>query len=546
MPNRANALKTVLHLAYKWIEPNLRLFMSSRLPLVWFLALLIGAAVGGSAILFRIGIGMVQWVWLGTASERMISAAAAQPWYVVVMAPVIGGAIVGFLLQTVQKKQRAGGVADVIEARAHGGRGLPFWSGITSAFITIISLGSGASAGREGPMVHLGATLGTSVVSRLKLPDSSMRILLAAGVASAVSASFNAPIAGVLFAHEVILGHYALSAFVPIVLSSAMGTLVARLYFGEAVAFILPHYQISTYWEFPAFVLLGIICAVVAIMFQFALIGSDWIARNVKMPIWVRPIVGGALVGSIAVFYPQVLGVGYEATDGALNSQLPLTLMLSLLVAKTIATAITLASRFGGGIFSPSLYLGAMTGGAFGLIAANILPEMASSHGLYAILGMGAVASAVLGAPISTTMIVFELTGGYELSLALLIAVSISTGLNQAIHGRSYFHWQLEMRGVMLQDGAHKWLVRIVHVEDFADPPRPDTDTTFDPDAEVPALAPLDTLEKALKVFDDVGKSTLPVVDPKKPTEIIGYASHVKALRYFNSALIQANVEEHR
>nr|WP_247643103.1 chloride channel protein [Pseudovibrio sp. JE062] len=535
-----------MRIAYKWVEPNLRLFLSSRLPLVWFLALIIGAAVGGSAILFRIGIGLIQWTWLGTASERMISAANAQPWYVIVLAPVIGGAIVGLLLQTIQKKQRAGGVADVIEARAHGGTGLPFWPGISSALITVISLGSGASAGREGPMVHLGATLGTSVFSRLNLPDSTMRILLAAGVASAVSASFNAPIAGVLFAHEVILGHYAMSAFVPIVLSSAMGTLVSRLYFGDVAAFILPHYQINTYWEFPAFVLLGIICAIVAITFQFALIGSDWVARNVKMPIWLRPVVGGVLVGSIAVFYPEVIGVGYEATDGALNSELSLTLMLSLLVAKTAATAITLASRFGGGIFSPSLYLGAMTGGAFGLIAANHLPEMASSHGLYAILGMGAVAAAVLGAPISTTMIVFELTGGYELSIALLISVSIATGLNQAIHGRSYFHWQLEMRGVMLQDGAHKWLVRIVHVEDFADPPRPDTDTTFDPESEEPFLAPLDTLEKALKAFDDAGKATLPVIDPKNPTQVIGYASHVKALRYFNSALIQANVEEHR
>ncbi|KZK94769.1 MULTISPECIES: chloride channel protein [unclassified Pseudovibrio] len=546
MPNQANPLKIAMRIAYKWVEPNLRLFMSSRLPLVWLLALIIGAAVGGSAILFRIGIGLVQWLSLGTVSERMISAANAQPWYVIVLAPVIGGAIVGLLLQTIQKKQRAGGVADVIEARAHGGTGLPFWPGLSSALITVISLGSGASAGREGPMVHLGATLGTSVFSKLKLPDSTMRILLAAGVASAVSASFNAPIAGVLFAHEVILGHYAMSAFVPIVLSSAMGTLVSRLYFGEAVAFILPHYQINTYWEFPAFVLLGIICAIVAISFQFALIGSDWLARNIKMPIWLRPIIGGALVGSIAVFYPEIIGVGYEATDGALNSELPLTLMLSLLVVKTVATAITLASRFGGGIFSPSLYLGAMTGGAFGLIAANHLPEMASSHGLYAILGMGAVASAVLGAPISTTMIVFELTGGYELSIALLIAVSVSTGLNQAIHGRSYFHWQLEMRGVMLQDGAHKWLVRIVHVEDFADPPRPDSDTTFDPVSEEPFLAPLDTLEKALRTFDDAGKSTLPVIDPKNPAEVIGYASHVKALRYFNSALIQANVEEHR
>lgn len=546
MIKRLIKLQTFVAVIQKWIEPNLKVFLSSKLPLLWLLALIIGAAVGGSAILFRLGIGLVQWPWLGTTSELVVSPAANIPWLVILLAPTLGGAIVGVLLVTIQKKQRAGGVADVIEARAQGGQGLGFREGLSSALITIISLGSGASAGREGPMVHLGATIGTVLCRKMQLPDAAMRILLACGVGSAVSASFNAPIAGVLFAHEVILGHYAMSAFVPIVLSSAMGTLVSRLYFGDVAAFILPDYDITSYWEFPAFALLGIISAIVAILFQFALIGSDWAARNIKIPLWLRPILGGLVVGAIGIFYPEILGVGYEATDGALNSELALILMLSLIVAKTVATAITLASRFGGGIFSPSLYLGAMTGGAFGLIAASHFPEMASSHGLYAILGMGAVASAVLGAPVSTTMIVFELTGGYELSIALLLTVSIATGLNQAIHGRSYFHWQLEMRGVMLQDGAHKWLVRIVHVEDFLDPPRPDTDTTFDPTSDDPCLSPTDTLERALKVFDDSGRSTLPVVDPKDPEKIIGYASHVKALRYFNSALIEASVEEHR
>src|SRR5690606_3493925 len=321
--------------------------------------------------------------------------------------------IVGVVLQWLQPKQRTGAVADVIEARARGGRGLPLWAGLSSAGLTVLSLGSGASAGREGPVVHLGATLGTAVCQLFRLPDSARRVLLACGVASAISASFNAPIAGVVFAHEVVLGHYAISAFVPIVISSAVGTLLGRLWFGDVAAFVIPPYQITSYWEIPAFALLGLTCAAVAILYQFALIGSDWVARNITMPLWLRPVVGGLAVGAIGIFLPEVLGVGYQATDAALKQELPLALMLGLLVAKTAATAITLASRFGGGIFSPSLYIGAMAGGAFGLIAAGAFPDLASSHGLYAILGMGAVAAAVLGAPFSTTMIVFELTGGY-------------------------------------------------------------------------------------------------------------------------------------
>ena len=241
------------------------------------------------------------------------------------------------------------GVPDVIEARALGGRRLSLRDGLWSALITIISLGSGASAGREGPVVHLGATLSEKLCQVLKLAGTPERTLIACGVASAISASFNAPIAGVLFAHEVILGHYAMSAFVPIVMASAVGGIVSRLWFGEVAAFVIPDYAITSYWEIPAFALLGVTCAAVAVIFQFALIGTDYLARNVAMPLWARPAIGGLAVGAIAIFMPDVLGVGYETTDKALKATLPIGMMLALIVAKTAATAISLASRFGGG-----------------------------------------------------------------------------------------------------------------------------------------------------------------------------------------------------
>lgn len=543
-------LQTIRHLPKllsSWITPNLRIFITTRQPTTWVLAVLIGAGVAIAAILFRLAIGIVQLPWLGTMSEFVSSAVNAQPWWVVVAAPTVGGLIVGLLLQNIQPGRRALGVADVIEARAQGGRGLGFRAGLSSAFITAISLGSGASAGREGPVVHLGAMLGSAVCRAFQLPDSARRILLACGVASAVSASFNAPIAGVLFAHEVILGHYAFSAFVPIVIASAMGTLLSRLWVGDIAAFEIPAYQITSYWEMPAFALLGLVCALVAVLFQFSLIGTDWFARNLRMPLWLRPVIGGFLVGLIALAFPQVLGVGYEATDQALHQKLSLGLLFALLFAKTAATAITLASRFGGGIFSPALYLGAMAGGAFGLIAASVFPDMASSQGLYSILGMGAVAAAVLGAPISTTMIVFELTGGYTLSIALLITVSIATGLTLALHGRSYFHWQLEMRGLTLRDGTHRWLVHAVHVSDFVELLADDeTPEPFDPGSGTPYLRPGDELETALRAFDSSGVSRIVVVDKDDPTKVVGWAYHVRALRYFNKALIDATVEEHR
>ena len=375
----------------------------------------------------------------------------------------------GFLLQYLNAK-RTGAVADVVEARLNAGRSLSLGQGLLSGLASAVSLGSGASAGREGPIVHLGASIAASTCNRFHLPNAARRMLLASGVAGAIAASFNTPIAGVLFAQEVILGYFALRSFVPLVLASVSATILSHAWFGNVAAFVVPPYQITSYFEIPAFILLGVVAAAVAIIFRLAVLMTDWVARNIDMPLIARPAAGGLLLGLIAIWFPEILGVGYDTTDAALKSQLTIAMMLALLFAKTAATAITLASRFGGGVFSPTLYLGAMTGGAFGLIATSVFPEMGSSEGLYAILGMGAVAAAVLGAPISTTIIVFELTGGLALSLALLLTVSIGCGISQAVLGRSFFQNQLEGRGVVLHEGPHREIMKSVHVADLMEP----------------------------------------------------------------------------
>ncbi|WP_018688402.1 chloride channel protein [Ahrensia kielensis] len=539
-------IKKLPTILISWIKPNLDTFKSSRALNIWILSLLIGAAVGVAAIAFRELIGIVQWPWLKNRSEDTLTAAQNVSTIWLFLAPVIGGLIVGQLLRFLHTR-RAGNVSDVIEARSTTGRNLGLTQGLWSALVSAISLGAGASAGREGPIVHLGATLASFIAHRQKLPEWCSKTLLAAGVASAISASFNAPIAGVLFAHEVILQHYAMRSFVPIVIASTVGTVLSRLWFDEVTTFLIPIYQITSYWEFPAFALLGIVCALVAVLFQFTLFSAEYVARGIKMPIWMRPIVGGLVVGIMAMFLPHILGVGYEVTDKMLWNQLPLWLLFTLIIAKTFATAITLASRFGGGIFSPALFLGAATGGAFGLIAGSLFPDLASSGGLYAILGMGAVAGAVLGAPISTTMIVFELTGGYSLSIALLLCVAIAHGVNQALHGLSYFHWQLEMRGLFDHLGPHRSIMRTKKVMDFMDVVEPGLEPeTIDPEKGTPVLKPTHSIDFALRTFDAGGYQRLPVVDERDETKIIAWALQVNALRYFNKALIDASVEEHR
>jgi len=536
----------LLATAGRWTIPNLKQFRESRQPTVWLLAPVIGLLTGLAAIGFRLAIGAFQWPWLDNMSEHVAEAARAQPWWVIMLAPAVGGLLVGLMLRYVLTAKRTGAVPDVMEARVNAGKGLDLKQGMLSAVASALSLGAGASAGREGPIVHLGAVVAASASNRLNLPNAARRTLLASGAAGAVAASFNAPIAGVLFAQEVILGHFSITTFVPLVLSAVVATILSQAWFGDVAAFVVPSYRIVSYLEVPAFVLLGVVAAAVAVIFQLTVLSVDWFARNLKMPLVTRPMVGGLLIGIIAIWFPEVLGVGYDTTDAALKDQLAIHVMIILIVMKTIATAIALGSRFGGGVFSPALYLGAMTGGAFGLIAASAFPEVGSSEGLYAILGMGAVAAAVLGAPISTTVMVFELTGGFALSLALLLTVAIANGINQMILGRSFFQAQLESRGIVLHEGPHRTVMKDMRVSDIMRPLQ-DGDPVVLPEGERErALQADETLETALRAFDTLGAERLPVVETHDRSKILGWASQARALSAFNKALIAASVEEHR
>ncbi len=527
--------------------PQLRAFRAARHPVVWLLALLIGVVTAFAILAFRKLIGYVQLLWLGNANENVVATLAAlrDPW-VVVSAPTIGGLVVGLIIWKLVQERRAHGIADVIEVSALYNSEISLRTGLTSALVSAISIGSGASVGREGPAVHLGATVAAFLDRQFNLTPASRRVLLASGAAAAVSASFNAPIAGVLFAHEVILGHFALSAFVPTVLAAVVATLITRVWLGDFPAFILSEQHIASYWEFPAFALLGVVCGLVAVCFQLTVMGADWTARRVTMPLWLRPAVGGLVVGLMALGVPEVLGVGYEATTQALRESYGLEWLIVLLICKAVATAICIASRFGGGVFSPSVYLGAMAGGAFGIIAATAVPEYASNHGVYAMLGMGAVAGAVLGAPVSSALIVFELTGGYELTIALLLSVSIASMVTQGLLGRSYFLWQLAQRGVFLGEGAHLRIVRTWAVRDFMTRLAPEE--MGDPPVleDRPQLIPSDTLERTLRAFDEGGYSRLAVFDKREGGVQVGWVDQVEALSAYNKALIEANVEEHK
>ncbi|MBV1869196.1 MAG: chloride channel protein [Marinosulfonomonas sp.] len=524
----------------------------------WLLALIIGIAAGFAAVFFRIAISKLQsWLYGIDDPAHLHSLAQALPWYWILGLPVVGGLAVGLILHFFTVDGRVRSVSDVIEGAAlHDGR-VERRAGLASALASLITLSSGGSSGREGPVVHIAGMISSWVSNRINANGITGRDLLGCAVAAAVSASFNAPIAGTLFALEVILRHFAVHAFAPIVIAAAAGTVISRLEFGNVTEFILPvGNTLDFYRELPAFLILGLVCGFVAFVLMRAVFLADDIGTKVlnktRMPRYLLPAISGLLLGGLAIFYPHIIGVGYETTSAALTGELLLWEAIVFAILKVVAVAITMAGRMGGGVFSPSLMLGALTGLAFGLIATAVFPNVSGSETLYALAGMGAVAAAVLGAPISTTLIVFELTGDWQTGLAVMVAVSLSTALASRLVDRSFFLTQLERRNIHLAAGPQAYLLatfrvsKVMRAKDHK--AAANEEACWDLIGQGVHIDRNATLETAMPVFERTNATFIPVVTlggKGEPPKLWGALFQVDALRAFNKALAATAAEEH-
>lgn len=524
----------------------------------WFIALLIGVAAGFAALFFRKSINFLQTAFYGTEDVRHIhSFAASLEWYWILFIPIAGGLVVGAILNTFTSDGRVRSVADVIEGAAMREGRVETKAGLASAAASLVTLSSGGSTGREGPVVHLAGVISTWVSDRIGASGITARDLLGCAVAAAVSASFNAPIAGALFGLEVVLRHFAVHAFAPIVIASVAGTVINRLEFGDVTEFTLAEEgALAFYVELPAFLLLGLLCGLLAAVFMRSVFWTDDMgtrfAEATRLPRILRPAVAGAMLGGIAILFPHIIGVGYETTSAALTGNLLLYEAIAFTVVKIVAVAITMAGRMGGGVFSPSLMIGAMTGLAFGLVATSIFPDVSGSETLYALAGMGALAAAVLGAPISTTLIVFELTGDWQTGLAVMVAVSTSTALASRLVHRSFFLTQIERRGIHLAAGPQAYLLAMFRVANVMR--KPEDETCASPDEIWDAIADgfyvngNATLEAAMPIFERTNRPFLAVVrigEAGEPPEVLGALFQVDALRAYNRALAATAAEEH-
>ena len=416
------------------------------------LAVVIGLLGGYGAVGFRYLIRFLQEVFW-TTNEPGVSWIESLPWYWVVGVPALGGLIVGTLVRTFAQEAKGHGVPEVMEAVAlRGGRIRPRVV-LVKSLASGISIASGGSVGREGPIVQIGSAVGSTVGQVLNVGPRRMRTLVGCGAAAGIAGTFNAPVAGALFAVEVVLGDFSVPQFSPIVLASVAATVVSHHYLGDFPAFEVPSYILVHPVELLAYTVLGLLAAFMAFGFIKLLYSTEDAFDAVDVPLPFKAAFGGAVVGGMALLAPGVLGVGYESINLALVGSPTLMVLLVLLLAKTVAVCITLGSGGSGGVFAPSLFLGATLGGIVGLLVQEVMPGSAGPVGAYALVGMGAVVAATTHAPITAILIVFELTNDYRIMLPLMTACIIATMLAAKLSKESIYTTKLARRGVNIRAG---------------------------------------------------------------------------------------------
>ena len=417
-----------------------------------FLALvpLTGLVTGLAAVAFVRLLAFVQKLFWGSGRELVEHARTLPPMHRL-LAPFVGGLLVGLLVLIIRRTMRGHGTAGIIEAVTRHRGYLSMRDTLLKAGATLVTVGSGGSLGREGPLMRIGAALGSLLGRRFLLTGNRLNILVGCGTAAGIAAAYNAPIGGAMFALEVILGNFALESFGPIVVAAALGTIISRGLLGNYPAYSPPMFSVLVSgWEVGHYLLLGILIGFASALFLVTLRGAEKGFDRLSMPLWAKPMVGFGLVGLLAIAYPEILGNGYDTVNAVLRDGVPLELILLLPLLKVAATALTMGSGGCGGLFTPTLFLGSVLGSAYGAWSHTAFPAQTAVPGAYALIGMGAMVAGTTQAPLTAIMMIFELTGDYQIILPLMICCTVSLVVGRILHPESIYTEPLLERGVRL------------------------------------------------------------------------------------------------
>ena len=428
------------------------------------LMLLLAACVGAAS-----GLGAVGFRWLVRAIQELFFVHGAavlgfmQQYYVIVL-PAVGGLVVGLITYFGAREAAGQDVPEIVDTVARReGRFLPRVS-VTEAVASAITIGSGGSAGRVGPIVHIGASIGSGLGQWFNRSPRSIKVLVACGAAGGVSATFNAPMAGVLFSLEVILGSFETHYLGMVVVASVFANMAAIPLLGPSPAFTVPPCAVALHVELLLYALLGLVSGIVAMGFTHLIYAcEDVFALPKRLPGYVRPAIGGLLVGAMALYSFDVLSVGFDDTpwtgqaniEAALAGKLSILALFVMMGLKIAATSLTLGSGASGGVFAPLLFIGAMLGGGFGQAAAAALPGMGIHPAGYAVVGMAAVLAAASRAPMTGAVLVFEMTRDYGLMLPLLVCVVVATVVGHWLSEDTIYTLKLMRRYARRQHASH-------------------------------------------------------------------------------------------
>ncbi len=561
--------------------------------------------LGGMALLVGLASGAGVWVFkklidLFDSLFYTVILSAVKPLgsWLVIFLPVLGGLIVGLILHFFIGEERHHGVAGIMEAVALAGGRLRYRRVPAKALASAISIGAGASVGPEDPSVQIGANIGSLVGQKLHLSDERMRSLVAAGSASGIAAAFNAPIAGVFFALEIILGEISGSAFGVVVLAAVISAVFTQAVSGAQPAFAVPSYAFGSAWELPFYFVLGLVAGPISALYVRMLYAAqDFFHHRVSLPRWAMPMLAGLGVGIVGFFVPQVLGVGYDSIEQILSGQMTsFWLMAALVLGKIILTPTSIAGGFPGGVFAPSLFIGAALGGAFGVVVDSMLPGMNISPPAFALVGMAAVLAGAVHSPVTAFILLFEMTRDYRIILPLMFSVVVSLLISQQLQKESVYTLSLARKGIRLERGRDVEVLETLTVEEVMKV-NPDTlrdDTTVQEAMDfffrshhhgVPVLNasgelegivtlqdleqarmtgadgkaigdictrqmlvayPDETIGNALRLMGtrDVGR--LPVVSRDNPTQLLGLLRRTDLVRAYDVALTKRAAMRHR
>ncbi len=466
-------------------------------------SVVVGVGAGFGAVVFRWLIATIKRLAFEGVGEMV--GFPAPP--ALILIPAAGGLLFGPLIYFFAREAKGHGVPEVMEAVAlRGGRIRPRVA-VVKSLASSLCIGTGGSVGREGPIVQIGSALGSTVGQLLDLSDDRIRSLVACGAAGGIAATFNAPIAGALFALEIILGQFQATYFGAVVISAVTSDVIAQLFLGEERAFLVPPYSLVSPWELLLYALLGVLSAFVAVGFSRLLYVAEDLFDAWHFPEYLKPVIGGALLGLLGLLaprlgggFPRIFGVGYDSISDALFGRLAMTTALLLLVLKLLATSLTLGSGGSGGVFAPSLFMGAMLGQTFGTVVHRLFPQVTAPPGGYALVGMASVFAGAAHAPITAIIILFEMTGDYNIILPLMFGTVVSTLISRGLSYESIYTLKLVRRGVHLRQGQDIDVMQAVTVGEAMS-------------TQVDTVPPDMSLQELARAFTETHHHGFPVTD---------------------------------